>query len=575
MHNNIFISYSSFDRDRATVLADQIHSKGFSVWMDSEGIDGAMNWSSQIVTALNNCDTLLFLISKQSASSHNCAKEIQLASEKRKNILPIILEDVYLPVIFEYPLAGLQRLKIADIDNIMKALTNLRDGQSAHDAMMSMTTKGYHGFLRLAVLPFEDLSPTHDNEWFAHGMMDELIGTLGSLSKLIVPGRSSVMVYKKDRPKASVIGEELEVRYIVEGTVRKAGDKIRISASLTDTKTNTQLWHNKFDGTFDDIFDFQERVAREITDGLKLKLTPQDEKKIEEKITENPESYELYQKANTYFNRYTKQDFLYALDCLNEAVKIEVSFATAYALISRAHTGLYRGYDQSKFHLSRAKEAVEKAQRLNPDLSIVYYALSDLYFQSGEKEKAIEAAKKVIELDPKSFGGHFQLAFIYSELWEHEDAAKHFEEAIRLNSTNLGAHTNLCIQYDRSKDIARRNQSAERALPYFEWHLKKNPDDQNEKMNYAILLEFLGRMEESLRIIDELISAPNCDGNTFYNCACMIVRQEEYSKAIEVLVKAVGKGYANLNALRSDPDLNALRGMAEYKELLRKLEVVN
>ncbi len=568
MHHNIFISYASSDRDRASALADQLHATGYSVWMDTEGIDGAMNWTSQIVTALNNCHTLLFLISKHSASSHNCAKEIQLASEKRKNILPVILEDVLLPVIFEYPLAGLQRLKINDTEGITKALANLRDGQSAHDAMLAMSSKGYNGFLRLAVLPFEDLSPSHDNEWFAHGMMDELIGTLGSLSKLIVPGRASVMVYRKDRPKASVIGEELEVRYIVEGTVRKAGERIRISASLTDTKTNSQIWQNKFDGTFDDIFDFQERVARQITEGLKLKLTPLDVKKIEQKITDNLEAYELYQKANIYFNRYTKQGFLYALDCLSEALKIDPSFTTAYALVSRVHTGLYRGYEHTDFHLSCAKEAIEKANQLDPDLPIVYYALSDFHLQNNEKEKAIEAAKKVIELDPKNFGGHFQLAFIYSELWDHVDSARHFEEAVRLNPTNLGAHTNLCIQYERSQDILKRNVSAKRALPYFEWHLKKNPDDQNEKMNYAILLEFLGRKEESLRIIDELVSDSNCDGNTIYNCACMIVRQGEYTKAISALMRAIDRGYSNVNALRSDPDLDALRIMPEFEKVM-------
>ena len=403
-------------------------------------------------------------------------------------------------------------------------------------------------------------------------MMDELIGTLGSLSKLIVPGRSSVMVYKKDRPKARVIGQELEVRYIVEGTVRKAGEKIRISASLTDAKTNTQLWNNKFDGTFDDIFDFQERVAREITEGLKLKLTPEDEKKIEQKLTENPEAYELYQKANTYFSRQTKQDFLYALDCLNEAVKLDPSFAAAYAFISRVHTDLYRNYEHNDSHLSAAAEAIEKAQQLNPDLPSIYRALSELHLQRGEKEEAIRAAKKAVELDPKNPFSHFQLGFIYSELWQPEEAARHFEEALRLDPTNLTAHFNLCLQYDRLKDIAKRNQSGERALPYFERHLKKNPDDQNKKMNYAILLEFLGRTEESLRIADELISAPNADGNTIYNGACIIARQGEHEKAIAALRKAVEKGFTNLEIFRSDPDLDGLRGMPEFEELMKKLE---
>jgi hypothetical protein len=109
-------------------------------------------------------------------------------------------------------------------------------------------------------------------------------------------------------------------------------------------------------------------------------------------------------------------------------------------------------------------------------------------------------------------------------------------------------------------------------LPYFEQHLKKNPDDQNKKINYAILLEFLGRTEECFRITDELIAAPNADGNTIYNGACIIARQGEHKKALAALAKVVEKGFTNLEAFRSDPDLDGLRGMLEFEELMKKLE---
>lgn len=576
--SHIFISYSSEDRERASKLCNHLHSSGYDVWIDESEIDGAVSWSKEIAEAMEECSAFIVLLSSSSIASLNVAKELTAASELKKYILPVELEPVTLKREFLYHLSGVHRVGIDNIEGITRALEKIgvikesNNIQSNKNRSSDIQYQKPETLIRLAVLPFEDLSPSHDNEWFADGMMDELIGTLGSLSKLIVPGRSSVMVYKKDRPKVSIIGQELEVRYIVEGTVRKAGEKIRISASLSDAKTNTQLWNNKFDGNFDDIFDFQERVAREITEGLKLKLTPQDEKKIELKITENPEAYELYQKANIYFNRQTKQDFLYALDCLNETVNLDPLFGVAYSLIARAHTALYRTYDRDDSHLSIANDAVDKAWQLNPDLPSIYQAFSDLYLDRGEKEKAIEAAKRMLDLDPKNYKSHNQLGFIYMELQLPEEAAKHYEEALRLYPTDLAAHYNLCLQYESLHDNLRRNRSAEFAFPYFQRHLKKNPDDQSMKMSYAILLEFLGRTEESLRIADELIIAPNADGAIIYNGACMIARLGDKKKALAAFQRAVKNGfYLDVNIFRTDSDFVGLLEMSEFEDFVKSL----
>ena len=404
---------------------------------------------------------------------------------------------------------------------------------------------------RLAVIPFEDQSPNHDNEWFGDGLTDDLISTLNKLDEVFVLDRQSSKEYRNSRLNTKQIAQELAVRYIITGSVRKHEKDIRVQATLIDTETGKTLWDEKFPGTMDDIFDIQEKTAKQIADGLKLKLTPEEKKEIEKKLTENAEAYELYKRAIIYANRQTKQDLLYALDCLEEAVKFDPVFGAAYALISRVHTGLCRYYKQNDSHLTAAREAIEKARQLNPELPIVYSALSDLHLQRGESEEAIRAAKKMIELDPKNPASHRQLGVIYSNLWQPEEVARHYEEAIRLDPTDVNVHFNLCLDYDRLEDLPKRNQSAERALPYYQRYLKKNPDDQTHKMCFAILLEFLGRKEESLRIADELISAPNADGVTIYNCACMIVRQGEPKKAIAAFAKAAEKGLASLDALKA------------------------
>ena len=574
---DIFISYSRKDSQHALSLAERLRSSGVTVWMDTASLAASETWSGEIVNAIKDCHTLVVLLSPNSVDSMNVTKELALASEKKKTIVPIQIAACELNSAMEYALAGLHQISLFDEVSLNRWFEKI--GIRNNSQVVGIKTGGLisrpteDDFLRLAVLPFEDLSPSHDNEWFADGMMDELINTLGSLSKLIVPGRSSVMVYKKDRPKASIIGEELEVRYIVEGTVRKAGEKIRISASLTDTNTNSQLWNNKFDGTFDDIFDFQERVAREISEGLKVKLTPQDEVKMEKKLTENPEAYELFKKAEGFSSRNTKQDLLYALKCLDEAIRIDPLFAAAYANMSIYQTQLYRNYGKDIEYLHRSAEVIKRAKELNPNLASVYYALSDLQSSRGEKREAIMSAQKALELDPKDRKCYFNLGNIYDEMSQPEIAVQYYEKVLALSPGDLNSHFNLSINYDALKDIPKRNHASERGIPFFERHLKVNPDDHARKMCYAILLEFIGRREKSAEIVEDLISAPNVDGHIIYNGAIIIIRQGNLHKAIETLENAMKKGFQiRIDRLKSDPDFDPLRGIPEFEKLLKKIE---
>ena len=748
---DIFISYSSQDRAKAVVFCDQLRAAGLSFWIDDSGISAAVQWSAEIVKAIEKCKVFIILLSHSALESHNVVKELTLASEKKKHIVPVDLEPVKLTHQVEYQLAGLQRVGYREHDRIEKAIRSflgleqispaqpeemhrrllaimftdiegyskimntderlamkilkfhndfmrttiergegrvveiigdaflatfesavraievsiaiqqgfqqhneelpqeerfhirigihlgdiieeeagikgdavniaariqtiapgggvafsetvydavkhkmpldvvslgrktlkniqdpytiyiLKNGISSQDHP-SVSPESKSGIRRLAVIPFEDQSPNHDNEWFGDGLTDDLISTLNKLDDVFVLDRQSSKEYRNSRLNTKQIAQELAVRYIITGSVRKHEKDIRVQATLIDTETGKTLWDEKFPGTMDDIFDIQERTAKDIAEGLKLKLTPQEKKEIEKKITENPEAYELYLLAVNHAVRETKQDFQYAIKLYKSAIDLDPTFASSYALMSGAYSTLYRLYERKSEYLELARKAVETALELDPRLSDVFRAFSFLLLAEGSAQEAIQYAKRAIELDPKTQRNYFQLGFIYSQTSNSKEAAACFEESLQLDMNTLSAHLNLCFEYYRMGDKEKLSIAAARALPFFERRLRKYPDDQTTMMHYATILEYSGRIDESLREIEHVVSLANADGLTLYNAACILIRQGRIEQGLHALERAATAGFTNIETFRTDPDLEPLRKMPEFQEILRKLE---
>ena len=259
---DIFISYSSKDREKAEQLTELLSSAGLSVWIDQSGIDAATSWSSEIVDAIDNCKALVVLLSPNSVISVNVVKEVSLAAEQKKKILPLDLEPIELPREFRYHLAGIQRTSMTNIDSIIRALGRL--GLEATQAPTLKLVKETDSRKSLMILPFEDLSPTADNQWFADGIVSEMISSLSNVKALKVMDAQTTKEFKKYTGHLTVYAKEMGIRYFVQGDVRKFGDSIKITSRLLDIETGDYLWQDSLKGTMDDIFDIQETVAKNV-----------------------------------------------------------------------------------------------------------------------------------------------------------------------------------------------------------------------------------------------------------------------------------------------------------------------
>jgi len=557
--SDIFISYSRNDQSQAHALAEKLRAIGMKVWMDQESLIPSEQWATEVVEAICECSAFLVLLSASSVESHNVLKELSLASEKRKRVIPIDLDPTELPASFQYALAGIQKVGIKDIDGICSAIKKGPARIMVRDQKKS-----------LMVLPFEDLSPTQDNAWFADGLMSELISSLSNIRSLRLIDEKTSRDFRNVKVKILDIAREYEVRYFIEGSVRKFGDEIKINVQLLDSQEGEHLWTYSQRGAFAEIFDIQEKVAKKVVEGLKLKLTTEEAKKIEDRGTENAEAYELYVKAGAFSVRSTKEGILYALSLLTEALHLDANFARAMVSKSQILSDLYRSYERKQEHLIEAEQLVKKALELRPDLWRAYEALSEVNRVQGNYELAEEAALEYVRHAPDDNHSHFSLALLYSDTDRPLNAIVSYETALGLRPDDLNAYWNIVINCDRAAERAKRIYWATEALAYYEKTLELHPDDENNKVRYANLLyssEKYGEARAYLATAGEL-----SDGQSLYNISCLQIKLGEFAEAMKSLRRSVDKGFSNLEDFHSDRDLAPLRDMPEFRELMRQLE---
>ncbi len=581
---DIFISYSSRDREQADLLTELLASAGLSVWIDQSGIEAASSWSEEIVNALDGCKAFIVMLSPNSIESKNVVREVALAFEKNKKILPLDLEPVSLPASMQYHLAGLQRTSMTNIDSIIRALGKL--GLEATGAPQApKIEKKTDGKKSLMILPFQDLSPTGDNGWFADGIVAELISALSNIKSLNVTDAQTTKDFKRYQGTLPNYARETGIRYFVEGDVRKFGDQIKISSRLLDIETGDHLWQDSMKGVMSDIFEIQEAVALKVVEGLKVHLAFDEKKKLAERGTENAEAYELYLKAGEYFHRQTKEGFQLAAQLDSEAIALDPAYAIAYAAKANALASLYRNYTRDPALLEEGIALINEARRLKPDLWKAYDPLSIILMLQGKNTEAEAAAQEYIRNATEDCSSHFALGFFYSNTGQDAKAIAPYEESLKRKPEDLGALFNLVLACNAAQEDANDRSFAEKqkhwaeiAIPLYEKRLKLFPDEENNRVNHAVLLHFAGRNDEARTAARKLFDLR--DGAALYNTACLQCNLKDYSAGLLTFRKAIEAGFRNMRGIKlfldNEENIDALKGKPEWeavRELVEKIEV--
>jgi TolB-like protein len=570
---DIFISYSSKDREQAELLTELLTSAGLSVWIDKSGIDIATSWSKEIVQAIDNCKALVVLLSPSSVVSINVAKEVSLAAEQKKKILPLDLEPVELTDDLRYHLAGIQRAPMSNIDSIIRALGKL--GLEATKAPQLKLVKESDGRKSLMILPFEDLSPTADNQWFADGIVSELISALSNVKSLRVADPQTTKEFRAYKGHLTIYAKEMNLRYFVQGDVRKFGDNIKITCRLLDIETGDFLWQDSLKGTMDDIFDIQEKVAEKVVEGLKVHLAPEEKQKLTARGTENAEAYELYLKGNEYFYRHTKSDYERALTLYEESVRLDPQYAAAYAEIANMLQVMYRLYSRTPSLLDRADAAAERVREIEGESAQYACVKSKIFLRRGDPESALRYAKRSVEIDPNFASGYDVLSIAYEALGDMAGRVSARKEFVRLRENDRVGHFNLLTALSELpytvENCQELREAAERSLPVYERHIRLNPDDHNARVEYALILNFADKSESTVAVADKL-SLLDLDGVACYILACVYLKVSDTAKGLTMLRRSIDKGILAIEEFRRDPVLDPLRGLPEFEALMKELE---
>jgi tetratricopeptide (TPR) repeat protein len=380
-------------------------------------------------------------------------------------------------------------------------------------------------------------------------MMDDLIGTLGSLGRMKVNPKGDVIHYKKNRPKLEEIANELKCRYIVEGAVQKLGERIRIKVSLTDIVEHRHVWNGKYDGTFDDIFDLQDKTCFAIAEALQLKLQPEDKRKIEAKPTENAEAYELYLRGISYGNRVTQNDTLIALSLFAQASKADPEFLGPLISTVNLLISMHEYYTRDPHLLDEAEDVVQKALGINSEDADVYRMLAKVYAAQGKIEEAIEAAEKAVDLKPYlySYMTLGQLHIQYTN--RNKDAIEAFEKALIEAPGDLHLHYMIPMQHRIVGDSEGMQKALERAIPFYELYTRTHPEDQNKHMNLAVLLYIAGRHQDGLHELEAVLQLPNIDGATYFNASGLHLDAGNYDRSLDLLEKAIDSGWSKIEQI--------------------------
>jgi len=249
------------------------------------------------------------------------------------------------------------------------------------------------------VLPFENLSPDPDNAFFADGLTEEIIADLSKIRALRVISRTSAMTFKGAKKSALAIARELNVRHVLEGSVRRAGNHLRITAQLIEGATDAHVWADKYTGTLDDVFDLQERLSRRIVEALKGQLSPDDERRLAARATSDPRAYDAWLRARQLFHTYGREELERGFQLLREALATVGENALVYAGLAITCFALYDGgvrHDEETLRLG--EEYASKALAIDPEMPAALFALGQIRWKRGDAVTFLRVLKRAVEL---------------------------------------------------------------------------------------------------------------------------------------------------------------------------------
>lgn len=566
----VFLSYAREDVETARKLAGVLADAGQTVWWDRH-VHGGANFSEEIDRELKNAQVVMVLWSPTSIASAWVQDE---AAEGRDSgrLVPATLDSTKPPL-------GFRQLQCIDlspwdkhgrrepIDDLLEAISKMGGDKSPAKAGENTSAPAA---LSICVLPFLNLSDDSEQEYFSDGITEDIITDLSKISALEVVARNSAFTFKGKVIDAKEVARTMDVSHVVEGSVRKAGSRVRISAQLIAGDTGRHLWAERYDRDLTDIFAIQDEISHAIVEALQLTLLPEEKKAIEDRGTSNAEAYRLYLMARQQWVSgafgYLRRDEAIERIC-RQAVILDPGYAQAWALMALAQAELRFWHGKE----ANGLPAAEQALSINPGLPEALCVKARYLEEEGDQSEANSVIDIALRLGSDSWEVNREAARMLFRQARIRDAIPYFEKAARLQNSDFTNPLMLMTCYTAIHDEEGARRAARLAFERVERALAHDPTLGAALANGACALAVLGEEDRAREWIERGLLLDPDNQYMRYNVACVLAAQlKDDEAAMDVLEPFFDQvnTASQLKHVEADPDLERLRDKPRFNAML-------
>ncbi|MFQ5747652.1 MAG: tetratricopeptide repeat protein [Gemmatimonadota bacterium] len=425
----------------------------------------------------------------------------------------------------------------------------------------------------IAVLPMLNLSDDRGSEYFSDGLAEEILNVLSRLPQLRVASRTSSFSFRDSGLDVRTIAARLGVQVVLEGSVRRAGNRVRITVQLIDADADCHLWSETYDRLIEDVFAVQDDIAARIARALELRLTPQQRSSIRDRATtRDVHAYDLYLRGRKYFHQWDRGGLEFAREMFRKAIDVDPGFARAYAGLADVSSTLCQWYDKTPEEMAEAEAASRKALELAPELAEAHASRGFALSMCADYEEAEREFEEAIRLDPMLFEAHYLYARSEFAQGHLDRAAELFGKAASLRPEDYQSAALEALAYDGLGMEAESREAARRAVGVAERHLEFHPDDSRALTLGAGALLMVGERERGLEWVDRAVARFPDDAMVLHNAACVYARAGETDRALDAIESRIRAAPMMYRAwIEHDPDFDPIRDHPRFRKILDHL----
>jgi adenylate cyclase len=564
--SHVFISYARPDEPLARLIADELRDHGFEVWRDDE-LPAHRAYAEVIEERINEARAVVVLWSSEAAKSHWVRAEADSA-RAALTLVQASLDGTVPPMPFNQiqcaDLKGWDGQRTAPGWRKLVASVSELAGPPPQQAPRESTRD-----VSICVLPFQNMSGDVEQEYFSDGISEDVTTDLSKVSALEVIARNTAFTFKGTAVNVCEVAKKLGVTHVLEGSVRKVGNQVRITAQLIDGRSGGHVWADRFDRDLTDIFAIQDEITKEIVRTLKLKLLPEEKKAIEQRGTSNAEAYNLYLLARQYWVTGNHGDMRReerVMRICSRAVELDPYYAQAWALLAIAQSSLRYGFGQD---VDDGYAAAHTALAIDANIAEAHLPMLKRFQERGQFDAAAREMEAAIRLNPDSWEVNKEAGRFYLGKRDVPSATRHYEKAAELMESDFHAWAMLSTCYQALGETAKLREAAKRMVSESQQAVQQDPSNGAALGILAGGYAMQGEKEKAREWIDRALLVDPDNLNMRYNFACVLSIMGDKDAALKMLQSALAlSGPYQTRIAETDTDFDNIRDDPRFQKLL-------